>query len=424
MTARGVASFLILAAGVAATSWAADVAPTAKPAADQSMADSTLIARGAELAAIGNCASCHTHPEGKSFAGGRPIKTPFGTLYSTNITPDNETGIGKWSAEDFLRAMHDGVAPGRRNLYPAFPYDHFTRLTDNDVEAIYAFVMTREPVRLTAPPNQLAFPMNLRSALSVWKVLFLERGAYRPDPQQDAEWNRGAYLVEGLGHCGACHTPRNAMGAEEHTRDFDGGQSEGWDAPALNSSSPAPSAWTAEQLYAYLRQGRDENHGTAVGPMKPVVDNLSQVPESDVRAIARYVAWRMNRGQLVRVAATSSDSAQTVIGDGEAIFRGACASCHEAEASGGPIRSGRTVPLSLTTSVNAPDARNAIHIVLEGIWPDAGEKGAFMPPFEGAFTEQQLAALLGYVRSRYARGPAWSDLPKQVRAIMHTGQKQ
>lgn len=387
-----------------------------RPAAGNGPFDAALIARGAQLSAIGSCASCHTKPGGKSFAGGLGLATPFGTIYSTNITPDVETGIGAWTGADFLRAMHEGVDRAGRNLYPAFPYDHFARIADDDVAAIYAFIMTRDPVRSSVPANRLVFPMNVRPLLSAWKSMFLERGVYRPDPARSAEWNRGAYLVEGLGHCGACHTPRNALGAEKKDQDLGGGDAEGWHATAINASTPAPVAWTVEQLRRYLQQGRDDAHGTAAGPMAPVVHELSEVPEEDIRAMAVYLQSRMAGATpaLIRAGATTPDESR--LQSGAAIYDGACASCHDEGASA--ISSVHTVPLALATSIHAPDPRNVLHVVLEGIWPEPGEKGALMPGFEGALTEDQLASLLAYLRVHFAKSQPWADISRQVQEIV------
>jgi mono/diheme cytochrome c family protein len=251
--------------------------------------EAELVQRGAQLAAIGNCNVCHTREGGPAYAGGRPIPTPFGTVFSTNITPDPETGIGGWTPAAFTRAMREGVSRDGRHLYPAFPYEHMTRLRQPDIDAVYAFVMTRQPVVATPPDNELPFPFNLRALAAFWKLLFLERDAAPADAQQSPEWNRGAYLVEGLGHCGACHTPRNALGAEKRERAYAGGETEGWVAPALNAESPAAVPWDAERLFRYLRHGFDDRHGLAAGPMAPVVRNLASVPDTDVRAISLYV---------------------------------------------------------------------------------------------------------------------------------------
>jgi mono/diheme cytochrome c family protein len=378
--------------------------------------DAALIARGAQLSAIGNCATCHTRRSGKSFAGGLPLATPFGVVYSTNITPDVGTGIGAWTEADFLRAMHDGVDRAGRNLYPAFPYDHFTRVTDDDVGAIYAYIMTRDAVHSLVPANRLMFPMTFRPLLSGWKALYFERGAYRPDPGRSAEWNRGAYLVEGLGHCGACHTPRNALGAERKSDPLGGGDVEGWRASAINASSSAPMPWTIDQLTRYLRQGRDDTHGTAAGPMAPVVHQLSQVPEEDVRAMATYLTTAMAGSAPASGRATAASPDEARLASGAAIFAGTCASCHDEGASS--FSSVHTVPLALTTSIHEPDPRNVLHIVLEGIWPEPGEKGAQMPGFEGALTDEQLASLLTYVRAHFVNSPPWPDVSRQARDII------
>src|SRR4029453_7871541 len=237
-----------------------------------------------------NCNVCHTADGGAAYAGGRPLKTPYGTIYSTNITPEPATGIGQWSEAAFLRAMREGVARDGRHLYPAFPYDHFARMSNEDIQAIYAYIMTRPPVRAEIPSNELRFPFNIRMLVAGWKALYHRPGAFQPDSAQSAEWNRGAYLVQGAGHCSACHTPRNVLGAEERRRYLAGGEAEGWHAPALNTASPAPAPWTVETLYEYLRQGIAEKHAVAAGPMSPVVQNLAIVSQQDVRAMAVYIA--------------------------------------------------------------------------------------------------------------------------------------
>ena len=252
--------------------------------------DAALVKRGRDLAAIGNCNNCHTVRGGRNFAGGLPVPTPFGTIFSSNITPDAETGIGRWSEAAFRRAMRSGVNREGQHLYPTFPYDHFTNVSDEDDRALYAFLMTRQPVRAPARENQLSFPFNQRFAIAGWKLLFLRHDTYQPDPSQSAEWNRGAYLVEGLAHCGACHTPRNALGAERNSAQFAGGDVDNWHAYALNDRSHAPVPWDADALFAYLREGWHPDHGTARGPMAEVVSNLSSIPSSDVRAIAVYMA--------------------------------------------------------------------------------------------------------------------------------------
>src|SRR6266436_4885376 len=285
----GIAALVIAGAvAVFAIAWRPAVAAI-EPPAPQSF-DTALVKRGRYLAAIGNCNDCHTVRGGKSFAGGLPVPTPFGTIFSSNITPDAETGIGRWPEAAFRRAMRSGVNRDGQHLYPTFPYDHFTNVSDEDDRALYAYLMTRQAVHAPARENQLAFPLNQRVVVAGWKLLFLHRGTYQPNNTKSAEWNRGAYLVEGLAHCGACHTPRNALGAERASASFAGGDVDNWHAYALNAQSPSPVPWDAGALYAYLHRGSHPDHGTARGPMAEVVSNLSSAPESDIRAIAIYMA--------------------------------------------------------------------------------------------------------------------------------------
>src|SRR3954453_19641480 len=268
--------------------WRPATAPIEAPS-PQSF-DPALVKRGRALAATGNCADCHTRRGEKDFAGGLPVPTPFGTIYSSNITPDPETGIGRWPEAAFTRAMRSGVDREGRHLYPTFPYDHFVNVSDEDDRALYAFLMSRQPVRAPARQNQLSFPFSQRPVIAGWKLLFLRRDGFQPDSRKSPEWNRGAYLVEGLANCGACHTPRNALGAERVSAQFAGGEVDNWHAYAINDQSQAPVPWDADALYAYLRHGFHPDHSTARGPMAEVVSNLSSVPSSDVRAIAVYMA--------------------------------------------------------------------------------------------------------------------------------------
>jgi mono/diheme cytochrome c family protein len=385
--------------------------------------DPAAVATGAQLAAIGNCIVCHTATGGRPYAGGRPLQTPFGIIYGTNITPDPDTGIGRWSGAAFARAMREGLDREGRHLYPAFPYDHYTKLTDEDIRAIYAFMMTREPVRAVTPPNQLLFPFNIRSLIAVWKRRYLEPGVFLPDPAQTAEWNRGAYLVQGLGHCGACHTPRNRLGAEKKDQFLAGGEAEGWHAPALNADSPAPEPWTAQHLYRYLRHGFSDRHDVPAGPMAPVVHNLATVPEGDVRAIAAYVAAqigpatpeRQARRAAAAAAPSAADSAERLYRAGQIVYAGACAGCHDS----GRLSpsSGDALQLQLSTSLRLPTPRNFIHIVLDGITPRDGESGPWMPGYAGALTDGQLAALTVYARSKFGGGLAWRGVANEVKKI-------
>jgi mono/diheme cytochrome c family protein len=380
------------------------VPPAAAPA--PTSFDPARVATGAKLAALGNCATCHTAPGGKPYAGGRALKTPFGTVYGTNITPDVDTGIGDWSEAAFARAMREGIARDGRHLYPAFPYDHFTRLSDADIAALYAFVMTREPVRNVPPKSALPIP---RAAVAMWNSLYLKKGEYRPDPAKSAQWNRGAYLVEGLAHCGACHTPRNFAGAEKRDAAFSGGESEDWHAPALNGESPSPVPWDEDALDVYLRTGIAERHAVTAGPMSEVTRTLAQVPEADVRAIAAYI-MSLGPGEAKRPAAPAG--ANPAIARGKLVYAGACGECHDR----GRGAEGGALPLELATGLTMPTPRNLIHIIRDGIVPPAGESGAWMPAYAGALTEPQLADLVAYLRA-LAGAPPWRDVAGEVRRI-------
>jgi mono/diheme cytochrome c family protein len=419
----GAAAFIIYA-------WHPEMRASEVPA--ESSFDRVLIERGAQLAFIGNCNVCHTKSGGVPYAGGRPMVTPFGTIYATNITPDPDTGIGRWSEVAFLRSMRAGIRRDGAHLYPAFPYDHFTKVSEEDVLAIYAFLMTREPVYAPTPPNELPFPLNLRPLIAAWKLLYFEQGEFRSDATRTAEVNRGAYLVDGLAHCGACHTPRNALGAEKASQDLSGGETEGWHAPALNAASPAPTPWTREQLATYLQRGFVERHGVAAGPMQPVANNLGSVSEQDVKAIAAYVGTLLEpataqrqarvdelRGQIEHENAARPGSSADTTGsasparpDGATIYAGACALCHERT---GQRFSAHGIHLGLSKVLHLPDPRNLIHIVLDGIEPPARSPAATMPGFSDAMTDEQVAALVTYLRAHFTDQPTWNDVDDYVR---------
>jgi mono/diheme cytochrome c family protein len=406
-----------------AVAWRPAIAAIDPPAPQSFAAD--MVKRGRELAAVGNCNDCHTVRGAKNFAGGLPVPTPFGTIFSSNITPDADTGIGRWSEAAFARAMRSGVDREGRHLYPTFPYDHFTNVSDEDDRALYAYLMTREAVRAPARENELSFPLNQRVVVAGWKLLFLHRGTYQPDNTKSAEWNRGAYLVEGLAHCGACHTPRNALGAERASASFAGGDVDNWRAYALNAQSPSPVPWDAAALYAYLHRGWHPDHGTARGPMAEVVSNLSEVPSSDVRAIAIYMAEvfgpqpsdRKRDGEAVMAEANSAAPAAAQAGQqGAVIYAAACATCHE---SGRPPPYGG-IDLALSTAISGPDPRNLANIVLSGVRPVEGERSPIMPGFAASMSDAQIATLVNYLRSRFSQQPAWTDVEKTVEDARRT----
>jgi mono/diheme cytochrome c family protein len=368
-----------------------------------------LIARGESLAAIGNCDTCHTATGGARLAGGRGIPTPFGTIYSTNITPDRDTGLGSWSEPAFQRAMRDGVSRDGHYLYPAFPYDHFTRVTPQDIHALFAYLQSRPGVVSPAHTNSVWPLLKIRRLMAVWDWLFLKRTAQLDDPKQSPEWNRGAYLAEGLGHCGACHTPRNLLGAERSGHAFAGGSAEGWDAYALNAASPAPVAWDAESLAAFLKTGSHPQHGNARGPMLPVTEDLTRVSDAEVHAIATYVSSKMLTASNPTPAATGD----VHIGDassGAALFAASCASCHS---NGDPPPFGG-LDFRMSTAVNAPDPRNLILVTLAGLPAADGRAAGMMPGFDGAISDQDLAALLSFLRQNFTAQAPWRNLKHSV----------
>jgi mono/diheme cytochrome c family protein len=391
--------------------------------------DSSLISKGKVLVALGDCAVCHTMPGGKSFAGGLKLRTPFGAIYSTNITPDPRTGIGQWSEAAFARALREGVDRNGKYLYPAFPYDHFTKITDDDIKAIYAYLMTRPPATATTPPNELIFPINYRIVMAAWNLFFLHHGALNPDPNKTAQWNRGAYLVEGLGHCGGCHTPRNLMGAEKRGQRYAGGEAEAWHAPALNEESPAPLSWTADALVNYLLDGWDKDHGIAAGPMSEVTNGFSALSEADVSAVAVYIlslqgqsrpkeaadatiAFARERefdGAMPRTADVKVDGPDANIGRGRSLFVKICSNCHRV--------GGIPAALALTSTVNGPDPRNLIHVINEGIQPPEGVPDRSMPAFGRSLSDTDLIDLVAFMRLNFSKQPAWKDVAAQVGRI-------
>ncbi len=371
-----------------------------------------LIAEGAALAHVGDCAGCHTAEAGRSYAGGRPVGTPFGTIYATNITPDLATGIGRWSLADFDRALRQGVRRDGARLYPAMPYDHYASLTADDVEALYAFMMTRAPVEAAAPRNHLVPPLGFRPLLSLWNRLF-----FRPKPPPA---DRGAHLAQALGHCGACHTPRGPLGNEKTDQAFAGGAVDGWSAPALNAASPASSAWTEARLFTYLRTGLDTDHAAAAGPMGPVTHELALAPEADVHAIAAYFAAGM-RPAGAPASPPSADRAGLAARAhpaGAALFDGACAACH---AGGAPMMLSGRPGLTRGSPLWEEDPRDTLQIMLQGLTPPTADAGPFMPPFADALRDADLAELAAYMRQRFTDRPAWSGLEGAVGRARRTG---
>jgi mono/diheme cytochrome c family protein len=459
---------LVIAGGVAACSFAwRDALDPVDPPAPASF-DSASVVRGAQLAALGDCLSCHTAAGGKPYAGGTPLQTPFGTLYSTNITPDPDTGIGRWSLAAFTRAMREGVARDGHLLYPAFPYPHFTRMSDQDIKDLYAYMMTRTPAKAPPRDNDLVFPLGYRPLIAGWNLFFLHPGPLPEDTAHNAEWLRGRYLVEGPGHCAACHTPLNALGAEEGGKPFAGGHIEGWDVPPLNALGHGDRPWTVAQLTSYLRTGLASEHGAAAGPMEPVARALSLVSESDVRAMAVFLlsldpqapagtparteASQPAQGQAqaesqsqaqaesqaqarapAPVHAPAMPAAQPVAPDassadaqrlarGAALFSATCAACHAASAPMTTI--GGRPSLALSSVVNADSPRNAINLILQGIPLRGSSASHYMPAFAQTLSDGQIADVLAYLRVNIAQRPAWAATEDMVAKVRKEDQSK
>ena len=397
--------------------WRSAIAPVSLTAPVYS---ESTIERGRVLAALGDCAVCHTAPGGAPNAGGRAMDTPFGTLYTTNLTPDADTGLGRWSFSAFQRAMREGVSRDGHHLYPAFPYTAFAKTSDDDLQALYAYFMSMPAVRAETPKSELKFPFSMRPLMAGWNALFHDPAPLQPVDTQSAEWNRGAYLVNGLGHCGACHTPRNALGAEQGGSAFlSGAMVDGWEAPALTHLSKSAVPWDADELYRYLRNGHTQRHGIAGGPMAEVVRELGQVSDADVRAMATYLgsfnpAPAAEPQVLAQQAIDNAARTQgQLLGPAQRMFDSACASCHHD--GNGPTLLGVNTPLALSSSLTSAHPDNLLRTILDGVREPANRDIGFMPAFREALDDRQIAELAGYMRARFApQEPAWNDLPTQV----------
>jgi nicotinate dehydrogenase subunit B len=392
-------------AAAALLGWRPAIAPVS--ASSAALYTPQTIERGRQLAALGNCATCHTAEGGTPNAGGRWMDTPFGRIATTNLTPDPTTGLGTWSFSAFQRAMREGISRDGRHLYPAFPYTSFAKTSDDDLQALYAYLMTQPAVRQATPAAELRFPFSIRPLMAGWNALFHDPAPYRPDPGQGPLWNRGAYLVNGLGHCGACHTERNALGAEKSgqpTAFLGGAMVEGWEAPALTARSPAPIPWSQASLYDYLRRGYSREHGVATGPMAPVIKDLAALPDDDIRAMAHYLAsFNPAPGPAVptaaEVIARARDNAPLPSG-GQRLFEQACGACHHD--GDGPQTFGLNIPLALSTKVHSDNTANLERIIRDGVRDPVHRDVGYMQAFGGALDERQTRELVTYLRARFA----------------------
>ena len=370
--------------------------------------------RGRYLVAAGDCAACHTDEGGQPFAGGRPVPTPFGTIYSSNITPDTETGIGKWTSDDFYRAMHEGLAPDKSHLYPAFPYPWYTKLTRGDVDDIRTFLATIPPVKKDNKAPELPWPFSMREVMAGWNALYFKEGTYRSNPQKSAEWNLGAYLVEGLGHCGACHTPKNFAGAPKRGDAFHGGYGENWYATSLGGDlHDGLGQWSIDDIVRYLSTGENAR-AAAFGPMAEVVhDSTQHLDDKDLHAIAVYLKDLPPHESPANVETTSASKAnKDRLARGRGIYVDDCAGCHMDNGEG---IANVFPPLKGSNVVQADDPETVVHIILSGQKTAVTKKnptGLAMPAFDWKLDDQSIADLATYLRNAWGNRAAPVDRDK------------
>lgn len=377
-----------------------------KPATD------AQIKHGAYMARAADCIACHTEPGGEPYTGGLRMDTPFGPIYSSNITPDDETGIGLWTQEEFYQALHDGVGRHHKYLYPVMPFSFYTKMTREDVDAIYGYLKSLKPINKPPKRNKLRFPFNVRLTMIGWRELFFDEGTYVKDQTKSAEWNRGAYLVEGPGHCSACHSPRNIMGAIEEGKQFTGAEVDHWF--ALNITSDLRSGigdWSVNELAEFLRTGTNAKKTTALGPMAEVVhDSLSHLTDTDIRAMGVYLKSikpvdTADETVPMEVAITSAAWRK----EAALIYLDNCAACHQAKGAGIPDV---FPPLRGNPVVNASSPDNLMQVVLKGI-PKQG-KYIPMPSFASRLSDQQIADVLNYVRTSWGNTAAPDVTPMMI----------
>ncbi|MCU7373618.1 cytochrome c [Paucibacter sp. O1-1] len=372
-----------------------------EPAAGPLAITPALVERGAYLARAGNCMGCHTARGGQPYAGGRAIPTPFGAVFSSNLTPDAATGLGSWSAEQFWAALHNGRGRDGRLLTPAFPYTNYALVTRADSDALYAYLQSLSPVAQPPRAHELRFPYNTQAALAVWRALYFRPAVFTPEPTRSAEWNRGAYLVEGLGHCNACHAPRNSLGALTNARDLSGGalRELGWYAPSLQDPAEAGVAgWNSAELRDWLKHGRNER-ASALGPMSEVILGSTQhLDEADLRAMGAYLQALPPQGKT-RPRPPKPDPALRELG--AKLYEQHCASCHGEQGRG---VAGIYPALAGNRTVTMGTSDNLLRVMLRGGYAPAtaGNPRPFgMPPFAGVLSDRELAAIASHLRSSW-----------------------
>jgi len=369
-----------------------------------------MLAHGKALVEAADCASCHTFDPAKPFAGGKRIDTPFGAIYAPNLTPDRETGIGAWTDADFSRALRYGVAPDGSRYYPAFPYPYFTKFTRDDILSIRAYLATLTPFQNKVPPPALRFPLNFRIMMRLWNFVFFKPGILEPDQQKGADWNRGRYLVEAAGHCGACHTPKNMFGADRRGRAFAGGKVQGWFAPRLNGATRGGlKSWSVEDIVEYLQSGRNAKSHADGLMAEVVVNSTSKMSDGDVRAIAIYLK-SLPPGPPEPRPAPPSDAAMA---KGKALYAHACVACHETDGSSTPRI---YPPLPGNALLQSADPSSTLRIILDGAQtittPRAPNPGS-MPGYAKQWSDQEISDVTNYIRNSWGNA-APLVIPEQV----------
>ncbi|HVV79125.1 MAG TPA: c-type cytochrome [Pseudolabrys sp.] len=364
--------------------------------------DFTSVERGRYLATAADCVACHTIPGSKdAFAGGRPIETPFGNIVSANITSDQATGIGSWTDEQFDRAVRDGIRPDGSRLYPAMPYPNYTKMSRDDVRAIRAYLRTVEPVNNAVNRSTLPFPFNIRTAMRGWNMLFFDKGEFKPDPTKSIEWNRGAYLVDGPGHCGACHTPKNVLGGDKTGEYLQGGPLQGWFAPNItNDEAKGLGKWSVDDIVAYLKTGHNRITA-ATGPMAEEIEHASsKMTDGDLKAMATYLK-SVPGGTSEPKPIAENDPAMKA---GHAIYRDQCAACHMIDGKG---VASLFPSLADASVLRSRDPATAIRLVLRGartVQTDHEPTGPGMPAYGRMLKDDEIAAVLTYARNAWGRG--------------------
>jgi mono/diheme cytochrome c family protein len=391
------------------------------PASRAAAAPNDQLKRGEYLTRAGDCVSCHTAPNGQPFAGGLYMPTPFGEISTPNITPDKTTGIGNWSDDDFYRAMHEGIGPSKEYLYPVFPFPWFTKVTRDDALAIKAYLFSLPAQNAPRQPQKLAFPFNIREGLLAWRIAFFKAATFAPDPHSSDQINRGAYLVEGLGHCGECHNRHNMFGASDWSGKLEGGEIEGWYAPNLTAAgSDSIAAWSAEQIVSFLKTGAAPGKGVALGPMRETIDNsLRYLSDDDINAIAAYI--KETTAKETATAATERLQGTTPpTRAGGDVYLSACAFCHGIDGKG---VAGQIPALAGSPAVTAEGPQNVIRVVLGGL--EATNGFAPMPAVGVGLTNGDIAAVVNYVRTSWgnkaqanAEAGTVADLRSKTRTLL------